>query len=397
MKILTFGNIPVWAGGKNPGGLANVIYQLAYHMNEVDPNVHNILVATDVSGKGFIKDKLRVVGWDKRDLLLYAAKNPATSFRYFIYLLVCKYKYGNTNINIVGRFFKGIHLRRNIDIEKPDVIHLHEANSIVYFYIIPKNLKIITTLHGKIGGDPHIYKSKEYEKFEKEVFSSRRLSRLYCVTNKILEDFKKVYNTIVPSTAVILNSYDANVFHYVAEKPHAKITLISIGSICPNKGQLRVLEAIKESGKDIRYICIGPEHPEFKGYISDFATNNGLDFVYAGSVAPDEIRAYLSESDYMILPSSTEGFGLVFLESIACGVPVILPKELPICNEKGIIKPNINSVLLDDCSKNAILKILGDIENRKFERHIVSQSIEGCSWNNIAKQYVDNIYQIVDL
>lgn len=32
MKVLSFGHIPAWAGGRQSSGLANVIYQLAKNM-----------------------------------------------------------------------------------------------------------------------------------------------------------------------------------------------------------------------------------------------------------------------------------------------------------------------------------------------------------------------------
>ena len=47
MKILSFGHIPTWAGGRQSSGLANVIFQLSYHLAK-DDDVEMYLAATDV-------------------------------------------------------------------------------------------------------------------------------------------------------------------------------------------------------------------------------------------------------------------------------------------------------------------------------------------------------------
>ena len=97
----------------------------------------------------------------------------------------------------------------------------------------------------------------------------------------------------------------------------------------------------------------------------------------------------------MILPSSSEGFGLVYLESIACGVPVILPKNLPIVQEKGIIQPGVNAVLLESSSADSIAEILPKLKDLKFDHRKVAESIVDYSWDNIAKRYVESIKEIL--
>ena len=47
MKILSFGHIPSSVGGRQSSGLANVIYQLAYHVAKQD-GVEMTKAATDV-------------------------------------------------------------------------------------------------------------------------------------------------------------------------------------------------------------------------------------------------------------------------------------------------------------------------------------------------------------
>ncbi len=122
--------------------------------------------------------------------------------------------------------------------------------------------------------------------------------------------------------------------------------------------------------------------------VNALARDSEIDFDYLGKMRPDEIRRHLMFADYMIMPSSSEGFGLTFLESIACGVPVILPRDIPIAQERELINEK-NSIMLDDCSSESIAKVLMKIEDYHFDKTEVANTISGFSWDDIAKQYME--------
>jgi phosphatidyl-myo-inositol dimannoside synthase len=45
--------------------------------------------------------------------------------------------------------------------------------------------------------------------------------------------------------------------------------------------------------------------------------------VFAGFVAEDQKSAYYNLADAYVMPSTGEGFGFVFIEALACGVPCV--------------------------------------------------------------------------
>jgi glycosyltransferase involved in cell wall biosynthesis len=47
------------------------------------------------------------------------------------------------------------------------------------------------------------------------------------------------------------------------------------------------------------------------------------EFVYAGNISTDCLRHLYADSDLFCMPSLVEGFGLVYLEALGCGLPVI--------------------------------------------------------------------------
>ena len=204
MKVLTFGNIPTWAGGRNDNGLSNVIYQLASNMARVK-NVDITLVATDVNEESLKRDGLRIFGWTKPSLLMFAALNPITTLLYFYNVMVYKVKFRQPE-SVLGLVFKMLQLNKSIKEIKPDVVHLHTAGAIVYFKAIPRTTKTVLTIHGILGNDSHYNGFHEYAMLERACCRSSRLSKLYFISTRLIESFQKEYKKIIPPVEAILNA-----------------------------------------------------------------------------------------------------------------------------------------------------------------------------------------------
>ena len=154
MKILSFGHIPVWAGGRQSSGLANVIYQLAKNMASCK-DVELTLAATDVFKPTIHDGDLTIMGWSKSIFVKYALAHPLVSIKWFVVVLSSRVKYGR-KISVPGFFFKGLHLSRCLNLVKPDVVHLHGMNACIYDSIVSTNIKVVVTMHGLIGTDKTI-------------------------------------------------------------------------------------------------------------------------------------------------------------------------------------------------------------------------------------------------
>ena len=92
------------------------------------------------------------------------------------------------------------------------------------------------------------------------------------------------------------------------------------------KGIDRVLDAlatIRSPARRISYRIAGAgdDLPRLRR----LATERGLDDVveFLGFVDDDDLPRLYSDSDLFIMPSTREGFGIVFLEALACGTPVV--------------------------------------------------------------------------
>jgi asparagine synthase (glutamine-hydrolysing) len=84
-----------------------------------------------------------------------------------------------------------------------------------------------------------------------------------------------------------------------------------------------VLPALRERFPGIRYAVAGTGNDIER--LLQLATAGGVaDAVqFLGAVTDEELPALLSRSDLFVMPSRKEGFGIVFIEALACGTPVI--------------------------------------------------------------------------
>ena len=108
-----------------------------------------------------------------------------------------------------------------------------------------------------------------------------------------------------------------------------KLVLLTVGRLDPyerRKGHDRVIAALPKimtEFPDVVYLIVG--YGEDRTRLEALARNLGVDrnVLFAGNVTPDELPQTYRLADLFVMPSTQEGFGIVFLEAAASGVRVI--------------------------------------------------------------------------
>ena len=112
-------------------------------------------------------------------------------------------------------------------------------------------------------------------------------------------------------------------------EPHAEV-LISVGGLVPRKGFHRVIEVLPElriAHPDLKFLIVGgasPEgnnRPQLERQVDELGLKDCV--IFLGPVKPDQLPALLSAADVFVLATSNEGWANVFLEAMACGLPVV--------------------------------------------------------------------------
>ncbi|MDD5190130.1 MAG: glycosyltransferase [Dehalococcoidales bacterium] len=102
------------------------------------------------------------------------------------------------------------------------------------------------------------------------------------------------------------------------------------------------------------------------------------------AVPQDMLPVYYNAADVFVLPSYSESFGMVALESLACGTPVVANN---VGDMKNIIKP-VNGMLLEDNTPALLAGGLRKVlQNPTFyDTAVIRESVIKYDWSHIAAQ-----------
>lgn len=103
-------------------------------------------------------------------------------------------------------------------------------------------------------------------------------------------------------------------------------TLTRLSSKEKYKGYEHVISALQQlNDPTIKYVLAGKADREELKLVQQKVMDAGLEkqVILAGYIPDQELAAHFKMSDCYIMPSSKEGFGIVFIEAMYYGVPVI--------------------------------------------------------------------------
>ncbi|MCP2606211.1 glycosyltransferase [Candidatus Aminicenantes bacterium AC-708-I09] len=123
---------------------------------------------------------------------------------------------------------------------------------------------------------------------------------------------------------------------------HQNKIVLYVGRIEPVKGLFTIIKALNiikrekiSELENLKLIVVGggKRESDFQrnseiSKIMDFINENNIGdkVIFIGSREQNDLRNYYSASDALIVPSLYESFGLVTIEALACGTPVIASK-----------------------------------------------------------------------
>jgi glycosyltransferase involved in cell wall biosynthesis len=176
---------------------------------------------------------------------------------------------------------------------------------------------------------------------------------------------------------LIPNTFDPEQF-YPGRKPHyllkrydlaanqpVILTIARLAGAERYKGYdqlLRALPLVREQFPNVRYVLggRGADRVRIEALIRDLGVSANV--TLAGYVADHELRSHYNLCDVFAMPSKGEGFGIVFLEALGCGKPVLAG------NKDGSVDAVLNGalgVLIDPDNVTQIANALIAILNRK--------------------------------
>ena len=302
----------------------------------------------------------------------------------------------NCGINKNASIRHAIWLRKNWN--KYDVVHSHLSYAQYYVWLasIFKSQKCLVTTEHSTFNERRNYRIFKF--FEKYIYSKYRY---ICVINEenknsIIKWQPTISEKIrVVENGIYLDSYSHAKNEDVGEiifKDKKIIRLLMVAAFRKEKNHQLIVNAMKDLPQNTHLILVGDGDEEIKKNIKGIIEINGIRERVHFLGNRQDVNNIMKYCDVLILPSLWEGFGLVSIEAMAAGLPVIAS------NVEGL-RENIQGVgiLFENNNRNdLIIKIneflrLDEKEITKIKRKGISRS-RMYDLNKTLDKYL-NLYQ----
>lgn len=273
---------------------------------------------------------------------------------------------------------------------RPDIVHAHFTGMGAISTVLKRkyNIPLVMTEHSSGLNTDCVNK--------KDLFMARLayddVNRLITVSSSLQYHIKQ---NLGKDSIVIPNIVDTdNIIS--APQSHKKFTFISIGNLIHGKGFDLLIKAFNVfKGQRIQLLIIGEgkERPELESLIKSLKLEEQVFLL--GLKNRREVSDYLNQSDAFVLASRGETFGVVYIEAMLVGLPVIATK----CGGPESFVNENNGLLVncDDVEElKRALQQMYETYNHFDKKQIAMDCLRKYSPQSVASQLITVYKQILD-
>ena len=226
---------------------------------------------------------------------------------------------------------------------------------------------------------------------------------LIALTEHMKQKMIEILNRERNCVFVIPNGIDYEFFSGYLRKRDSVISkprndekvILYVGRLEPVKGVRYLVQAmriLKDMVRNLKLTIVG-DGSERK-CLKELVRNLGLEdhVVFVGRVPHDKIPEYMASADVFVLPSLSEGFGMVVVEAMAMGLPVIasrvggLPEIIKDCENGFLVEPRNPR----DIAEKIILLLTND-DLRVYMSKRNTEEARKYSWEKIVEK-LEKVY-----
>ncbi len=275
------------------------------------------------------------------------------------------------------------YIERYIDLKTIDVIHCQTsfiAGSIAYNLYKKYNIPYVITEHSFYTKDSNAIVTKKFNpQFNSPIhkyITKRNLKNAAAVITVgqfLKEDIQSFTNREIDVVPNVVNTERFSTKRSASDN----IRIGVVGNLTPPKGIDLLIEAVAlAKNRDITLDIAGDglEMDNLKKLAADRGIRNRC--IFRGHIPPDNITEFYKNIDVFVLPSKHETFGVVLVEAIASGIPVITT----LCGEPENI---VNSAI-------GIIANRADINDLAEKIDIITEKLNEYNPDDLRQYAIDN-------
>lgn len=282
---------------------------------------------------------------------------------------------------------------------KPDIIHAQHV-WIAPYAASKTEVPYVITAHET--GQRGYKEDKRYHKYVHEGIKNAK--KIITISDSVDELVNSLYPIDNLDTKVVLNSYNEDVFYpkdinkksifkkYGINK-NSKYIVGFAGKFTKFKGIDILLKAAKIYENDLNHdvVTILAGDGELKKEMEEFKNTLDLKNVFfVGNIKQEELVDIYNVSDVLAMPSRKEGFGLVAIEALACGTPVVATNDGGI---KEFLTKDVGALIDPDDFKSLSKEIKAEITRK--DKLIRKEKCSSYAYENFSShKFIEKIEKI---
>ncbi|NOR68345.1 MAG: glycosyltransferase [Methylomarinum sp.] len=235
----------------------------------------------------------------------------------------------------------------------------------------------------------------------------KNATKVFSVSNS-LKDHVVALGANKDKIEVVGNGIDISKFYPIDKSiardkldiPQSVKVMVSVGALVDRKGFHRVIEvmpALVDKFPNLILLIIGGDSPE--GGIRETLESqvqrlNLQKYVrFLGTIAAEELKTPLSAADVFVLATANEGWANVFLEAMACGLPVI---TTDVGGNQEVVKGDHLGAIVPFGKPNALEMALIKALERQWKNEAILSYAQENTWDKRVSVLVKNFKQLVN-
>lgn len=229
-----------------------------------------------------------------------------------------------------------VQLKTHLDGWTPDLVHAHDwlaawaGDTLRALWDVPLVATIHATEKGRHGGTP-LPAGQPQGVNAVEWWLTFLARRVIVCTKFMVDEVSHGFDLPADKVDMIPNGVDPERFAPPASSPargggHSGPLIVSWGRLQYEKGFHTLIEAMVSVRKAVPNVrCVIAGRGGYSDELNGLAHRLGVaDIVsFAGFVPDDDLKALLHQADVVVIPSLYEPFGIVALEALAAGAPLV--------------------------------------------------------------------------
>ena len=290
--------------------------------------------------------------------------------------------------------------------EKFDIVHLHEPLMPMLCTTVLRLSKAanIGTFHAFSAQSRYQFTGYNFGK----PFSTMLLKRWFrnldgkiAVSKPAMEYVRKHfpgYYNIIPN-GIDLEHFSSDVSP-IDEFCDGKVNILFVGRLEKRKGLNYLLKAYKRVKQEIsgsRLIIVGPGTRLRRKYEKEVRRNRLEDVVFVGYVDYDDLPRYYKTADIFCAPATgCESFGIVLLEAMAVGKPVVASN---IAGYANVVAHGVEGLLVppkdEEMLAQVLISLVGDESLRQQMGNRGKLKAKEYDWGHVAQRVLDYYVRVL--